>query len=53
MDFLGFLKEQRAQGEWSSIYLLIIFAIAALVMIALIKPTFKQSMKVAKSTTVK
>jgi len=52
MDFLGFLKERRAQGEWSSIYLLIIFAIAALVMIALIKPMFKQSMKVAKSTTV-
>jgi hypothetical protein len=42
------LKEEKAQGEWSSVYLLIVFAIAALVIIGLIKPMFRQSMKVVK-----
>ncbi|MFH1696283.1 MAG: hypothetical protein ABH854_00030 [Candidatus Diapherotrites archaeon] len=35
--------DDRGQGEWSSVYLLIIFAIAALLLIALIKPMFKHS----------
>jgi len=42
------LREEKAQSEWSSIYLLIVFAIAALIIIALIKPMFRQSMKVVQ-----
>ncbi|MBI4044388.1 MAG: hypothetical protein HY392_01645 [Candidatus Diapherotrites archaeon] len=37
----------RAQSEWGSIYLIIVFIIAALVLIALVKPMFKQSQEVA------
>ena len=39
---------ERAQGEWSSIYLIIIFIIAALLLIALIKPMFKKSQEIVK-----
>ena len=48
MDFRQFLNEERAQGEWNSIYLLLVFAIAALLVIALIKPLFRQSQTVIK-----
>jgi hypothetical protein len=44
--FLGL--DNKAQGEWNSIYLLIVFAIAALLMIALIKPMFKETQSIAK-----
>jgi hypothetical protein len=36
----------RAQSEWSSVYLLIVFAIAALIMLSLIKGLFRDSQKV-------
>lgn len=42
--------DEKGQGEWSSVYLLIVFAIAALLLIALIKPMFQQAGKVYKST---
>ncbi len=45
---VSFWNEERAQSEWSSIYLLIVFAIAALLIIALIKPMFKQATQVRK-----
>ncbi len=45
---LKMLKEQRAQGEWNTVYMLIVFAIAALLMIALIKPMFRQSQTIVK-----
>ena len=46
------LAEQRAQGEWNSVYLLIIFAIAAILIIALIKPMFRQSQDIVKRDPV-
>ncbi|MBN2127593.1 MAG: hypothetical protein JW703_04355 [Candidatus Diapherotrites archaeon] len=48
-----FLEDNKAQSEWSSVYLLIVFAIAALIMISLIKGMFKQSQKVRASLPVK
>lgn len=46
--FEELLKEERAQGEWSSLYMLLVFVIAALLVIALIKPMFRQSQTVIK-----
>jgi hypothetical protein len=42
------LQEERAQGEWSSLYLILVFMIAALLVILLIKPMFRQSQTVIK-----
>jgi len=42
------LSEKRAQGEWSSVYMLVVLVIAALVLIAVIKPMFRQSQQVVK-----
>ncbi len=44
--------DERAQGEWSSIYLIIIFIIAALLLIALVKPMFKNSQEIVKNQPV-
>ncbi len=44
------LSEQRAQSEWSSIYMLIILIIAALLLITVVKPMFKQSQEIVKKT---
>jgi len=40
--------EERAQSEWNSVYLLIVFIIAAILIIALIKPMFKQSQEIVQ-----
>jgi competence protein ComGC len=40
------LKEEKAQSEWGSVYMLIVFIIAALLLVAVIKPMFAQSQKV-------
>ncbi len=50
--FGKFLAEERAQSEWNSVYLLIIFAIAAILIIALIKPMFKQSQDIVNSQPI-
>lgn len=44
--------DEKGQGEWGSVYLLIIFAIAALLLIALVKPMFKQSQEIVKRMPV-
>lgn len=44
-----FNLDNKGQSEWSSVYLLLIFAIAALLLIALIKPMFKQSQSIVKN----
>ena len=44
----SFWKEERAQGEWSSLYMLIVLIIAALVLIAVVKPMFRQSQEIVK-----
>lgn len=41
--------EEKAQGEWSGLYLLIVFAIAALLVLTVVKPMFKQSQQVVAS----
>ena len=45
-----FLKSTRAQNEWSTVYLLIVLIIAALVLIAVVKPMFQQSQDVVART---
>lgn len=50
--FRRLFSEQRAQGEWNSVYLLIVFAIAAILIIALIKPMFKQSQDIVSQQPV-
>ena len=45
-----FLKTERAQNEWSTVYLLIVLIIAALVLIAVVKPMFQQSQDVVTRT---
>ncbi|MBI2597756.1 MAG: hypothetical protein HYW50_01015 [Candidatus Diapherotrites archaeon] len=44
--------DERAQGEWSSIYLIIIFIIAALLLIGIVKPMFKSSQEIVKTQPV-
>ena len=47
-----FFKEEKAQSEWNSVYLLIVFVIAAILIIALIKPMFKQSQDIVSNQPV-
>lgn len=47
------LGEQKAQGEWSSLYMLLIFIIAALLLIVIVKQMFRQSQKVVSATKPK
>ncbi len=47
------LGERRAQSEWSSVYMLIVLIIAALLLIAVIKPMFKQSQSIVQKTQPK
>ena len=44
-------SEERAQGDWSSLYLILVFMIAALLVILLIKPMFRQSQTIIKPVT--
>ena len=40
------LKEQKAQSEWNSVYMLIVLIIATLLLITVIKPMFNNSQQV-------
>ncbi|VVB99290.1 Uncharacterised protein [uncultured archaeon] len=54
-DFSGLkrlLREERCQSEWNSVYMLIVFIIAAILIIALVKPMFKQSQDIVKEQPV-
>jgi len=42
--------DEKGQSEWSSVYLLLVLAIAALLLIAVIKPMFRQSQKIVAQT---
>jgi len=46
-----FLREEKAQSEFSSLYMLIVLIIAALLIITLVKPMFRQSQKIVSKTT--
>lgn len=52
-SFSRLLAEERAESEWSSIYLLLVFVIAALILIALIKPMFRKSQEVVQTSSGK
>ncbi|MDD5148423.1 MAG: hypothetical protein PHH08_03075 [Candidatus ainarchaeum sp.] len=47
----SFFEEEKAQSEWSSVYMLLILVIAAIALIAVIKPMFQQSQRIVKKTT--
>ncbi len=52
--FLDFeFSDEKGQSEWSSVYLLLVLAIAALLLIAVIKPMFRQSQKIVSQTVPK
>lgn len=38
--------DEKGQSEWSSVYLILVLAIAALLLIAVVKPMFRQSQKI-------
>ncbi len=46
------MLSQRAQSEWGSIYLIIVFIIAALLLIAVVKPMFTQAQDVGTNHPV-
>lgn len=45
-------KEQRAQGEFNSLYTILVLIIAALLLITVVKPMFRNSQKLAQKTPV-
>ena len=45
-------KETRAQGEFNSLYTILILIIAALLLITVVKPMFRQSQKLTSKTPV-
>ncbi len=47
---VGFFREEKAQGEWSSVYFLLVLVIVALVLIAFIKPMFQGSQEIVTRT---
>lgn len=47
---LELFSENKAQSEWSSVYMLIVLIIAALLLIAVIKPMFQQSQDIVKTS---
>ncbi len=53
MPFKKMLREERAQGEWSSLYMLIVLIIVALLLVAVVKPMFQQSQKVSTTAQPK
>ncbi len=42
------LKENKAQSEWNSVYMLIVLIIAVLLLITVIKPMFEKSQQINK-----
>jgi hypothetical protein len=52
LPFLFFLKEKKGQSEWNTLYIILILAIAAVVLIAVVKPMFKGTEKVVASQPV-
>ena len=50
MRIADFLNDEKAQGEFSSLYMLIVLVIAALLIITLVKPMFRQSQKIVSKT---
>ena len=49
-DMMRFIKEKKAQSEWNLVFLILVLAIVAIVLIAKLKPMFKGSVKMASKT---
>ncbi|MFH1752446.1 MAG: hypothetical protein ABH821_05935, partial [archaeon] len=47
-----FFKDERAQSEWSALYLIIIFVIVVLVLLTVIKPLFARSGEIASEQPI-
>ena len=43
------LSETRSQSDWNSVYMLIVLIIAALLLITIVKPMFKNSQQQIKT----
>jgi hypothetical protein len=50
--FNKFLKEKKAQGNTNTLYMILIAAIVAVILIGVIKPMFSKGTSVAKSQPV-
>ena len=40
-----FFVDEKASSEWSTLYLIVVFAIAAILIIAVVKPMFKSAQR--------
>jgi len=47
-----FLKDKKAQSNMNTVYMILVAAIVAVVLIGVIKPMFRQSTTVAKAQPV-
>ena len=47
-NFNRLWHDNKGEGDFSSVYLILVFAIAALVLLFLIKPMFRQSQTLVK-----
>jgi competence protein ComGC len=47
-----FLKERKAQSNMNTLYMLLIAAIVAVILIGIIKPMFKQGTSISKAQPV-
>lgn len=50
MGLKNFLLDTRSQGEWSAVYMLLILAIVAILLIAIVKPMYQNSQKIVART---
>ncbi|MDP3742702.1 MAG: hypothetical protein Q8R15_05285 [Candidatus Micrarchaeota archaeon] len=48
---MPFVKKRRGASEWSSIYMLVVVVIAAILLFTLIKPTLKAAGQAATANT--
>lgn len=45
-------KESRAQGEFNSLYMILVLIIAALLLITVVKPMFRQAQSLGSKTPI-
>ncbi len=50
MEIKKILCEEKAQSEWSAIYMLLVLAIVAILLISIVKPMFQNSQKIVTKT---
>ena len=52
MTSRSLLRESRAQGEFNSLYMILVLIIAALLLITVVKPMFRQSQSLGSKTPI-